>query len=110
MDKDFDEIILCIPGATFFILNILHLPATFFIFTHNDAMLLTVAAPTVLMQLIALIPIIATLVFLIIFRSEVMVEVFTATILGAFIYQGVIFWINILPIMLTYVTPMLPQI
>ena len=67
MNRDFDEIILCIPGASFFILNCLHLPATFFILTHNTNMLLTVAAPTAIMQLIALIPIIASFVFVIVF-------------------------------------------
>lgn len=110
MERDFDEIILCIPGATFFILNLLHLPATFFIYTHNDAMLLTVAAPTVIMQLIALLPIIASFFFVIIFRSEIIAEVLTITTVGAFIVQGVIFWVNILPIMLTYITPVFPQI
>jgi hypothetical protein len=68
-------------------------------------MLLTVAAPTVIMQLIAIIPIIASFVFVIVFKSEVLAEVMTIVAVGAFIYQGYVFWVNILPIMLTYIKP-----
>lgn len=103
MSRDFDEIILCIPGLSFLLLNLLHLPATFFILTDNVSMLLTVAAPTVIMQLIAIIPIIASFVFVIIFRSEILAEIMTIAAVGAFIYQGYFFWVNILPIMLQYV-------
>lgn len=105
MRRDFDEIILCIPGLSFLLLNLLHLPATFFILTNNVNMLLTVAAPTVIMQLIAIIPIIASFVFIIVFKSEVLAEVMTIVAVGAFIYQGYVFWVNILPIMLTYIKP-----
>lgn len=103
MNRDFDEIILCIPGASFFILNCLHLPATFFILTHNTNMLLTVAAPTAIMQLIAVIPIIASFVFVIVFKSEILAEILTIVTVGAFIYQGYLFWVNILPIMMEYI-------
>ena len=103
MSRDFDEIILCIPGLSFLLLNLLHLPATFFILTDNVNMLLTVAAPTVIMQLIAIIPIIASFVFIIIFRSEILAEIMTIAAVGAFIYQGYYFWIHILPIMLEYI-------
>lgn len=103
MSRDFDEIILCIPGLSFLLLNLLHLPATFFILTDNVNMLLTVAAPTVIMQLIAIIPIIASFVFIIIFRSEILAEIMTIAAVGAFIYQGYFFWVHILPIMLEYV-------
>lgn len=103
MNRDFDEIILCIPGASFFILNCLHLPATFFAFTGNTNMLLTVATPTVLMQLIAIIPILASFVFIIVFKGEILAEILTIGTVGAFIYQGYIFWSTILPIMLEYV-------
>lgn len=103
MSRDFDEIILCIPGLSFLLLNLLHLPATFFILTDNVNMLLTVAAPTVIMQLIAIIPIIASFVFIIIFRSEILAEIMTIAAVGAFIYQGYYFWVHILPIMLEYI-------
>ena len=71
-------------------------------------MLLTVAAPTVIMQLIAIIPIIASFVFVIIFRSEILAEVMTIIFVGLFIYQGYVFWVNILPIMMEYITPTTP--
>lgn len=103
MSRDFDEIILCIPGLSFLLLNLLHLPSTFFILTNNVNMLLTVAAPTVIMQLIAIIPIIASIVFVIIFRSEIIAEIMTIASVGAFIYQGYYFWVHIMPIMLEYV-------
>lgn len=103
MSRDFDEIILCIPGLSFLLLNLLHLPATFFILTDNVNMLLTVAAPTVIMQLIAIIPIIASFIFIIIFRSEILAEIMTIAAVGAFIYQGYYFWVHILPIMLEYI-------
>lgn len=103
MNRDFDEIILCIPGASFFILNCLHLPATFFAFTGNVNMLLTVATPTVLLQLIAILPIIASFVFIIVFKGEILAEILTIVTVGAFIYQGYFFWTNILPIMMEYI-------
>lgn len=103
MSRDFDEIILCIPGLSFLLLNLLHLPATFFILTDNVSMLLTVAAPTVIMQLIAIIPIIAAFVFVIIFKSEILAEIMTIATVGTFIYQGYFFWVHILPIMLEYI-------
>ena len=103
MDRDFDEIILCIPGASFFILNCLHLPATFFAFTDNVNMLLTVATPTVLMQIIAIIPILASFIFVIVFKGEILAEILTIATVGAFIYQGYIFWATILPIMMEYI-------
>lgn len=103
MSRDFDEIILCIPGLSFLLLNLLHLPSTFFILTNNVNMLLTVAAPTVIMQLIAIIPIIASIVFVIIFRSEIIAEIMTIAAVGAFIYQAYYFWVHIMPIMLEYV-------
>ena len=103
MRRDFDDIILCIPALSFLLLNIFHLPASFFAATGNVDMLLMVAAPTAILDLIAIIPIIASLVFLIIFRSELLAELMTILAVGLFIYQGYIFWANILPIMLTYV-------
>jgi hypothetical protein len=103
MDRDFDEIILCIPGASFFILNCLHLPATFFAITGNTSMLLTVATPTVIMQLIAIIPILASFIFVIVFKGEILAEILTIATVGAFIYQGYLFWTTILPIMMEYI-------
>lgn len=105
MRRDFDDIILCIPALMFLALNVLHAPSTFFIITNNTSMLLTVAAPTAILDLIAIIPIIAAVVFVIIFRSEILAEIMTIVCVGAFIYQGYFFWVHIIPIMMTY----LPQ-
>ena len=103
MRRDFDDIILCIPALMFSVLNILHFASTFFILTNNTAMLLTVAAPIAILDLIAIIPIIAAIVFIVIFRSELLAEVMTILFVGLFIYQGYYFWSHILPIMFTYV-------
>lgn len=103
MRRDFDDIILCIPALSFLLLNILHLPASFFIMTNNVEMLLMVAAPTAILDLIAIIPIIASVVFVIIFKSEILAELMTIFSVGIFVYQGYYFWVNILPIMLTYI-------
>ena len=72
-------------------------------------MLLTVATPIVLMQLIAVLPIIASFVFVIIFRGEILAEIMTILCVGLFIYQGYVFWANILPIMITYL-PSVPML
>ena len=103
MRRDFDDIILCIPALSFIVLNILHLPATFFIITNNVQMLLVVATLTVLLEIIAILPIIASVVFVIIFKAEVLAEVMTILSVGVFIYQGYYFWSHILPVMFTYV-------
>lgn len=102
MIRDFDDIILCIPALSFLVLNILHFASTFFILTNNVSMLLTVAAPIVIMELIAVLPIIASIVFVIIFRSEILAEIMTILFVGLFVYQGYVFWANVLPIMITY--------
>ena len=109
MRRDFDDIILCIPALSFLVLNILHFASTFFILTNNTTMLLTVATPIVLMQLIAVLPIIASFVFVIIFRGEILAEIMTILCVGLFIYQGYVFWANILPIMITYL-PSVPML
>ena len=103
MIRDFDDIILCVPALSFFVLNILHFPATFFILTSNTSMLLTVATLIVLLELIAVIPIIASFVFVIIFKGEILAEIMTILAVGVFIYQGYFFWSHILPIMLEYI-------
>ena len=102
MRRDFDDIILCIPALSFLLLNVFHLPSSFFVLTGNVDMLLMVAAPTAILDLIAIIPIIASLVFLVIFRSELLAELMTLLSVGLFVYQGYVFWANILPIMITY--------
>jgi hypothetical protein len=55
------------------------------------------------MQLIAIIPILASIVFVIIFKSEILAEIMTIAAVGAFIYQAYFFWVHIMPIMLEYV-------
>lgn len=102
MRKDFDEIILCIPAIGFLVLNLLHAPASFFVFTENTALLLTVAGPTVIMELVSLIPLIAAIVFVFIFKSEILPSLFTLGMVVLYIVQIWYFWQAILPIMITY--------
>ncbi len=102
MRRDFDEIILCIPALGFFVLNLLHIPASFCIFTSNESLLLTVAGPTVILELVSLIPLIAAIVFSFIFKSEILVSLFTLGMIVLFVLQGWYFWQAILPIMIQY--------
>lgn len=102
MHKDFDEIILCIPALGFLVLNLLHFPASFCVFTENTALLLTVAGPTVIMELISLLPFIAAIVFSIIFKSEPFAALFTLSMVAVYGVQVWYFWQEILPIMITY--------
>lgn len=102
MRRDFDEIILCIPALGFLVLNLLHMPASFCVFTENTSLLLTVAGPTVIMELISIIPLIAAIVFSVLFISEILASLFTIGMVVLYVLQGWYFWQAILPIMVTY--------